>query len=376
MKRIEDLLPSHTKRSEDSVRLQQFSTPIGIGEAMARAAQLVSSDLVLEPSAGTGLLAIHAELRGAMLILNELAETRHGILKGLFPSTPLSGFNAEQIDDFLPEEIAPTVVLMNPPFSVTPNVDGASLLAGLRHVSSALARLSPKGRLVALLSDRFDPCSPRFAESFARLCETGRLVFHATVDGALYQRHGTTTATRILVFDKEPAGASVLPASSGHATELATLFRLVDEGVPSRLAAPAPIVPGLPKAAPVAKPAARTAPSPFTASSAPAEPVSGEPVAYQRKSTEDAAGTRSEAGEIPHLAPSGGQQRHPQCPDPRKAGSRLGRLGAASGARLSTSRATGPIRTCCGWSTGGRCFAGPRGRSARSSARRRGTPFG
>ena len=205
LKRIEELLPSHTKRSEDSVRLQQFSTPIGIGEAMARAAQLVSSDLVLEPSAGTGLLAIHAELRGATLILNELAETRHGILKGLFPATPLSGFNAEHIDDFLPEDIAPTAVLMNPPFSVTPHVDGASLLAGFRHVSSALARLSPKGRLVALLSDRFDPCSPRFAESFARLTEHSRLVFHATIDGALYQRHGTTTATRLLVFDKEAA---------------------------------------------------------------------------------------------------------------------------------------------------------------------------
>ena len=205
LKRIEDLLPSHTKRSEDSVRLQQFSTPIGIGEAMARAAQLVSSDLVLEPSAGTGLLAVHAELRGATLILNELAETRHGILKGLFPAAPLSGFNAEHIDDFLPEDIAPTAVLMNPPFSVTPHVDGASLLAGFRHVSSALARLSPKGRLVALLSDRFDPCSPRFADSFARLTEHSRLVFHATIDGALYQRHGTTTATRLLVFDKEAA---------------------------------------------------------------------------------------------------------------------------------------------------------------------------
>ena len=237
LKRIEDLLPSHTKRSEDSVRLQQFSTPIGIGEAMARAAQLVPSDTVLEPSAGTGLLAIHAELRGATLILNELAETRHGILKGLFPPMPLSGFNAEQIDDFLPEDIAPTAVLMNPPFSVTPHVDGASLLAGFRHVSSALARLSPKGRLVALLSDRFDPCSPRFADSFGRLTEHSRLVFHATIDGALYQRHGTTTATRLLVFDKEAADNSAIPASSGHATGLTVLFRLVDEGVPPRLEA-------------------------------------------------------------------------------------------------------------------------------------------
>src|SRR5271166_5334440 len=152
---------------------------------------------------------------------------------------PLSGFNAEQIDDFLPEDIAPTAVLMNPPFSMTPHVDGASLLAGFRHVSSALARLVPKGRLVALLSDRFDPSSPRFADSFACLTEHSRLVFHATIDGALYQRHGTTTATRLLVLDKEPAANSAIPASSGHATELTMLFRFVDEGVPPRLDAPA-----------------------------------------------------------------------------------------------------------------------------------------
>ena len=283
LKRIEELLPSHTKRSEDSVRLQQFSTPIGIGEAMARAAQLVSSDLVLEPSAGTGLLAVHAELRGATLILNELAETRHGILKGLFPAAPLSGFNAEHIDDFLPEDIAPTAVLMNPPFSVTPHVDGASLLAGFRHVSSALARLSPKGRLVALLSDRFDPCSPRFAESFARLTEHSRLIFHATIDGALYQRHGTTTATRLLVFDKEAAANSAIPASSGHATGLAVLFRLVDEGVPPRLEASATLSRALPKTSLAPKPVAKPASVPFAAAPLSVESSGGEPVIYRRK---------------------------------------------------------------------------------------------
>jgi predicted RNA methylase len=287
--RIDDLLPSHTRRSEDSVRLQQFSTPIGIGEAMARAARLASSDVVLEPSAGTGLLAIHAELRGAALALNELADTRRDILQGLFPADPLSGFNAEQIDDFLSSEIAPSVVLMNPPFSVTPHVDGPSLLAGLRHLSSALARLSSKGRLVALLSDRFDPGSPRFAEAFTRLCEFACLVFHVTIDGALYQRHGTTTATRLLVFDKMAAETSTIPASSGHATELAALFRLVDDGVPPRLAAPAPLLPGLPKATSASKPVAKPAAS-FPASPNTAEIVSGEPIVYRRRSgTEDDA---------------------------------------------------------------------------------------
>ena len=36
----------------------------------------------------------------------------------------------------------------------------------------------------------------------------------------------------------------------------------------------------------------------------------------------------------------------------------------------------GPIRTSCGWSTGGRCFAGPPGMFARSSARTPGTLSG
>jgi len=70
------LAPSQTRRSEESQALQQFSTPIALGFAAATAAAITSTDLVLEPSAGTGLLAIFAELAGARLSLNEFAETR------------------------------------------------------------------------------------------------------------------------------------------------------------------------------------------------------------------------------------------------------------------------------------------------------------
>ena len=62
-------------------RFQQFSTPIPLG-FVARALRPRSRrpTVVLEPSAGTGLLAIFAELAGASLVLNELAETRAGLL--------------------------------------------------------------------------------------------------------------------------------------------------------------------------------------------------------------------------------------------------------------------------------------------------------
>ncbi|MBL8880117.1 MAG: hypothetical protein JNG88_13445, partial [Phycisphaerales bacterium] len=46
--------------------------------------------------------------------------------------------------------LLPSIVLMNPPFSVMANVEGRMADAAYRHVASALARLTPGGRLVAI----------------------------------------------------------------------------------------------------------------------------------------------------------------------------------------------------------------------------------
>ena len=62
--KVAALLPSHTRRSEESQALQQFSTPLALGLVASAAAAITPADLVLEPSAGTGLLAIFAELAG------------------------------------------------------------------------------------------------------------------------------------------------------------------------------------------------------------------------------------------------------------------------------------------------------------------------
>jgi hypothetical protein len=83
--KIAALLPTHTRRSEESQALQQFSTPIALAFAATTAAAITPADLVLEPSAGTGLLAIFAELAGSRLALNELAEARAALLGQLFP---------------------------------------------------------------------------------------------------------------------------------------------------------------------------------------------------------------------------------------------------------------------------------------------------
>jgi len=131
--KIAGLLPTHTRRSEESQTLQQFSTPIALGLVASTAAAITPADLVLEPSAGTGLLAILAELAGGSLVLNELAETRAGLLRHLFPGVAVTSFDAAQIHDHLDPGLIPSVVLMNPPFSALVNVDRRIADTALRH---------------------------------------------------------------------------------------------------------------------------------------------------------------------------------------------------------------------------------------------------
>ena len=164
IERLSTLLPSHTRRSEESDQFQQFSTPLGLAFLMSHAAQIAAGEAVLEPLAGTGLLAIQAEAAGAALILNELAETRRAMLSGLFPAASVTGFNAEHIDDFLSPSLAPAIALMNPPFSASPFVERAMRDAAAKPIRSALRRLPEGGRLVVLTGANQKPCSEDLAD--------------------------------------------------------------------------------------------------------------------------------------------------------------------------------------------------------------------
>ena len=251
--RIAGLLPTHTRRSEESQALQQFSTPLPLGLAALTAAAITPTDRVLEPSAGTGLLAILAATAGGALILNELAETRAQLLASLFPAIPVTRFDAAQIDEHLAPSAVPSVVLMNPPFSALAHVAGRSADAGFRHIASALNRLAPGGRLVAITGANVGPDMPDWRDAFVRLQERGRVVFTAPIAGAIYARHGTTFPTRLTVIDKLPVDdPTIFPGSPGMAPDVATLLDWIAAQVPPRLpvilpAAAAPISIAAPK---------------------------------------------------------------------------------------------------------------------------------
>jgi len=208
--RLESLGLTHTRRSEEAIAMQQFSTPLQLAYVASHCARIRAEDLVLEPSAGTGILARFCSLRGAEVVLNELSDRRRQLLKLLFPKSPIYPFNAEQIHDFLPETIRPSVVLMNPPFSASPKQDRRNPQATGKHVRSAFLRLTPGGRMVLITGHWFSPTSSFWQSAFAGLEDQVCVRATVVLSGEVYAKHGTSIETRLTIIDKQaPEGEPV-----------------------------------------------------------------------------------------------------------------------------------------------------------------------
>ena len=106
VERLSALMPSQTRRSDESEAMQQFSTLIGLSLVAAIAADAQPGELVLEPSAGNGLMAVWPRISGATLALNELSDTRADCLGSLF-GVPVTRHDAATIDDRLDRAFDP-----------------------------------------------------------------------------------------------------------------------------------------------------------------------------------------------------------------------------------------------------------------------------
>ena len=240
------LEPSQTRRSEEQMEMQQFSTPLPLAYAALQAAAVRPGDTVLEPSAGTGMLAVMAQCAlgdrtAGALHLNELAGVRVGLLTRLFPDAPVTRHNAEAIADRLPA-IAPSVVLMNPPFSVSPGVNRMRHDADLRHLRSAFSLLPVGGRLAAITSVNCIPGDAAWTDAFERL--DARVVFSTAIDGRAYARRGTTFDTRLTVLDKGGKNRDSLTFDGqARVTDAAGLLAAVSALVPPRLPVEVAVLP-------------------------------------------------------------------------------------------------------------------------------------
>jgi hypothetical protein len=218
-------------RTDEQIKNQQFSTPPTEAYLAARVANVKPSDVVLEPSAGNGGLAVWPASIGAKVHVNEIAPRRQEMLKAAGFDKPTS-HDGELINALLPTEVKPTVVLMNPPFSASTTKSHAAANAnryGYNHVLQALQRLEPGGRLVAILGggQANEPNggasltggeSGKFFEKIAQ-APLGTVRANVRINGKEYQKYGTSFATRLVVIDKS-VDADVLAAPKEERAKL------------------------------------------------------------------------------------------------------------------------------------------------------------
>jgi predicted RNA methylase len=197
-------LPTQTVRSEEQIVLQQFSTPVDIAAIAVLMAGIGPDDIVLEPSAGNGLLIAQAP-GCAALQLNEIDKKRRERLASVFPEAIITGHDGAALVSLHAQMQRPTVVLMNPPFSRSVG-RGEDDLAALRHLQSAIRRVARGGRVVAIMPDWFAP-SARLKAAYEAVL-TGCTVRTSLRLEHCYRKHGTDIAVRLYVIDKVAGGTS------------------------------------------------------------------------------------------------------------------------------------------------------------------------
>jgi len=201
---VMQLLPTQTVRSEEQINLQQFSTPVDIAAIAVLMAAIGPDDIVLEPSAGNGLLIVQAPACAA-LHLNEIDAKRRERLAGIFPDAVVTGHDGAALVSLHARLPKPTVVVMNPPFSRSVG-RGEDDLAALRHLQAAIRRVAKGGRVVAVMPDWF-AASARLKAAYEAVL-TGCTVRTSLRLEHCYRKHGTDIAVRLYVIDKVAGGTS------------------------------------------------------------------------------------------------------------------------------------------------------------------------
>lgn len=225
-----DRLPTQTVRSEEQIDWQQFSTPVDIAAVAVLLAAARPTDVVLEPSAGNGLLVAQLSTIAA-LQLNEIDPARRARLSATFPHAVVSGHDGATIGSTLTALQRPSLILMNPPFSRSVG-RGADALAAVRHLQAALKRLRPGGRLVAIMPDWFAH-SARMADIWTTtLAGTALRTSIRLTNG--YGKHGTGVAVRIYVIDKIVGDIAGVTIARGNVAELVDLLVIPDRAALDR----------------------------------------------------------------------------------------------------------------------------------------------
>lgn len=185
---IDQVLATKTVQKPDTFDF--FPTPAELVARIIDLAEIEPDMLVLEPSAGTGNIAIQLRDRGARVECIEMNEKHCRQLRSLGLTYWCSDFTKTLASRRFDR------VVMNPPFSKKQDV---------QHVQHAIGHLKPSERLVAIMSQGTRFRQDSTIRSFHAYVErTAAAYSWLDVPAGAFAESGTNVATTILVYDAKP----------------------------------------------------------------------------------------------------------------------------------------------------------------------------
>ncbi len=218
LEKLQQLLPTETERSYKMVALQQFSTPLSMSLIANMICEVDENDVMLEPSAGEGNLAVFSKIAGAKVIANEIDPLRETLLKKIKVDQVLSE-DGKHIHAILKDEVS--AVVMNPPFSKDiKQGNKKEVQTGRIHVESAIKKLKEKGRLVAVVGRGMSMNAPANKNWWTEIKKEYNVLANILVSGDAYRKKGTSFDNRLIVIDKDGPTKKTIEKEVSNYTEL------------------------------------------------------------------------------------------------------------------------------------------------------------
>jgi predicted RNA methylase len=234
---LESKLVTQTSRTEERSDMQQFSTPPALAGLASWVANINSSDVAMEPTAGTGnIVARIIDAHPQRVYANELSDHRAALLASIEDVTEAFSEDADHLYAiFHGKGIRPSVIVMNPPFSRNIRHKGKRKIGvGLKHVLEAVKLVQDGGRVVAILGGgqaNAGPeggaslTTPSYRSAWKAIEDAGGVIrANIRIPGSVYKKFGTSFNTRLAVIDKVSDAGDVVPITG----EVDNLFEAID----------------------------------------------------------------------------------------------------------------------------------------------------